>query len=135
VDGLSCGAFHLGGAAIADRGVGAVGVGEAFDVGVQISPGLVSGGVNAVRHTFGFERVEEALHGGIIPAIAFASHGRRDVSRSQGLTISLGGIQGGFNQWSQHPDSGGYDEATQALFGSVCTEKNAFAGTPAGLAK
>jgi hypothetical protein len=95
-------AFHLGGAAVADRGVGAVGVVEAFDVGVQVSPGLVSGGVNAVMHTFGFERVEEALHGGVIPAIVFAAHGRRDVSRSQALTIGLGGVLGGFHRWSQH---------------------------------
>ncbi len=57
----------------------AVGVVEAFDVDEQASPGLFFGGMDAVMDAFGFERVEEALHRCILPAIAFAAHRRGNV--------------------------------------------------------
>jgi hypothetical protein len=69
-----------------------MGVVKAFDVGEQVSPGLFLGGVDAVMDALGFEGVEEALYRGIIPAVAFATHGRGDEGRGQGLTIGLGGV-------------------------------------------
>jgi hypothetical protein len=43
--------------------VQATGIVEALDVSEQIPPRLVTGGVDAVMDTLGFEGVEEALHG------------------------------------------------------------------------
>jgi hypothetical protein len=69
-----------------------VGVIEAFDVGEQVAPGLMPGGIDAVVHTLGFESVEEAFHRCIFPAIAFPAHGGKDVGGSEYLAISFGRV-------------------------------------------
>ena len=48
----------------------ATGIVEALDVSEQIPPRLVTGGVDTVMDTLGFEGVEEALLRGLAPAIA-----------------------------------------------------------------
>ena len=70
----------------------AVGVVEAFYIGKEVSPGLFFGCVDAVMDAFGLERVKEALHRRITPAIALAAHGGRDVGRGQCLPVGLGCI-------------------------------------------
>jgi hypothetical protein len=46
----------------------AMGVVEAFDGSEQIAPGLFFGCVDAMMHSFGLERVEEAFHRRINPS-------------------------------------------------------------------
>src|SRR5665213_2457023 len=76
--GLSRSAFHLGWADVAQCRVQSAGIVEALDVSEQIPPRLGPGGVDAVMDPLGFEGVKEALHGGVVPAVALAAHGRRD---------------------------------------------------------
>ncbi|SSP03654.1 Uncharacterised protein [Acinetobacter pittii] len=61
-----------------------MGIVEALDVSEQVSPRLVSGGVDAVMNAFGLEGVEEALHRGIVPAVALSAHRRGDAGSGQG---------------------------------------------------
>lgn len=54
----------------------ATGIAEALDVSEQIPLRLVTGSLNAVWDTLGFEAVEEALHRGIGAAVTPAAHRR-----------------------------------------------------------
>ena len=74
--GLSRSAFHLGGADIAQSRVQATGIVEALDIAEQIAPGLGAGGVDPMMDSLGLEGVEEALHRGVVPAVALTAHGR-----------------------------------------------------------
>lgn len=66
---------------------------EALDVSEQVPAGLVPGGVDAVLDTLGFEGVDEALQGGIMPAVALSAHERGDAGSGQSRAIGLGGIR------------------------------------------
>jgi hypothetical protein len=59
--------------------VQATGIVEAFDILEEIAPGLVASGVDAVVDTLGLGRVEEDLHGDVIPAVSLAAHGGRNL--------------------------------------------------------
>jgi hypothetical protein len=54
------------------------GIVEAFAVLEQIAPGLVAGGVDPVMHALDLEGVEEALYGGVVPAVCLVAHGGCD---------------------------------------------------------
>lgn len=57
-------------AEIPQRGVPLPEIVEALDVIEQVRFGLISRAVRLVRRSFGLERGEEALHRGIVPAVA-----------------------------------------------------------------
>jgi hypothetical protein len=63
---------------------------DALDVSEQVSPRLVAGGVDTMMDAFGFEGVEEALHGRFVPAVAFSAHGRGNAGSGQCRSIGFG---------------------------------------------
>ena len=82
--GLSRSALGVGWTDIAQGRVQATGIVEALDVLEQIAPGLVAGSVDPVVDPLGLQRVEEALHRGVVPAVALAAHGGGDPLSGQG---------------------------------------------------
>ena len=56
--------------------------------------------VDLVVDALDFERVEEALHRGVVEAVALAAHGRRYPSRGKDLAIAVGSVLGGLNRSS-----------------------------------
>ena len=55
-----------------------------------------------VMDELGFERVEEALHRGIVIAVALAAHRGLEAGGLDHFAIFRRGILGGFNRSSQH---------------------------------
>ena len=51
---------------------------KALDVVEHVSPSFVARAIGFARRALGLQRREEALHGGIVPAIAGAAHGAGD---------------------------------------------------------
>jgi hypothetical protein len=68
------------------------GIVEALDVLEEITSGLIAGGVKAMMDPLGFEGVEEALHGCVVPAVALAAHRRGEARPCQGGAIGFGGV-------------------------------------------
>ena len=65
---------------------------EAFDVGKDIAFGVIPCCILPVMDELGFERVEEALHWGIVVAVGLAAHRSLEAGGPDRLTIILGGI-------------------------------------------
>ena len=57
------------------------------------------------------QRLEEALDGGVVPAIRPPAHGHRDAEDSCQLAVFMTCILGEFNPSSQHIQNGGVHEA------------------------
>ena len=53
----------------------AAGIVEALNVSEQIPSRFGPGGIEAMVDPLGFQGVEGAFHGGIVPAVALAAHG------------------------------------------------------------
>src|SRR3984893_15543391 len=85
--GLSCFYLHLDRADIADGGVTTSSVVEALDVGKDITCGFCPCCIMPVMDELGFERVEEALHRGIVIAVCLAAHRCLESGRLDHLTI------------------------------------------------
>ena len=62
---------------------------EALDEAEHIPPGLGAVVVDAMMDALGLEGVEEALHRGIVPAVALAAHRGRDAGAREGVAIGL----------------------------------------------
>src|SRR6266478_6294111 len=65
---------------------------EAFDIGKDITCGFLSCCIMPVMDELGFERVEEALHRGVVIAIAFAAHRGPEAGGLQQLAILRRGV-------------------------------------------
>jgi hypothetical protein len=63
-----------------------------LDVFEDVLLGFVLCGIVPMVHEFSLERPEEAFDAGIVPAISFAAHARRDEVRGQHLLIWPCGI-------------------------------------------
>src|ERR1700712_4423093 len=98
---LSCFQLHLDRADIADGGVATGSVVEALDVGKDITFGFCPCFILPVVDEFSFESVEEALHRGIVIAVALAAHQCPEAGGLDHLAILRRGILGGFNRSSQ----------------------------------
>jgi len=65
---------------------------EAFDVGKDITRGLCSGCILPVMNELGLERVEEALHRGIVVAVGLAAHRGPEAGGLHHLAVVRRGI-------------------------------------------
>ena len=63
-----------------------------FDIGEHRLPGLGKGLKVRAGDAFRFQRMKKALHGGIIPAVALATHGGEDPMRGEHLLIGAAGV-------------------------------------------
>src|SRR6202022_2796360 len=79
--GLRCFELHIDRADIADGRVTPSSIVEAFNVGKDITCCLLPCCILPVMDQLGFERVKEALHRGIVIAIALAAHRGPEASR------------------------------------------------------
>ena len=60
---------------------------EALDVGEDVAVCLIAGCILAMMNQFGLERVEEALHRGVVVAVGPAAHGRPEAGSLHQLSI------------------------------------------------
>ena len=65
---------------------------EGFDVIEDRARRLGAAGEGASVHEFFFERAPEALHRGVVVAVASAAHARRHVPGGQMLAVRLAGV-------------------------------------------
>ena len=93
-------------AEIADGRVASPRVVETLNVVEHVSACLIAGAVDFARCAFGFERGEEALHGGVVPDVARAAHATDNTIVGHQLLKLLAGVLGGFKWSSQHRDGG-----------------------------
>jgi len=63
-----------------------------FEVFKDLLPGFLPCAVLAMMNEFPFQRAEETLHAGIIPAVASARHASDDSRRGQALLVGRGCI-------------------------------------------
>ena len=67
---------------------------EHFDPFEHVLPGVFSCPIALMMHVFRFQRMEEAFHHGIVPAVPAPTHARRQAVTGQQLAVSGGGILG-----------------------------------------
>jgi len=101
--GLACHPLGLFGGEIPEGGVDTSAIVVAFDVAEQVAPRLVAGGPAMLVDEFDLQRVEEALHGGVIVAVAGAAHGWDGADRAELIDVGLRCELGGLNRSSQRP--------------------------------
>jgi len=65
---------------------------EPLDVVEHVGAAFISGSLNASVQPFGFQRGEEALHGGIIPAVPALAHAAHDPGVGQQHLELLTGV-------------------------------------------
>ena len=87
-----CLPFELYRAQIAQRRVPPPGIIEALDVIKHVGFRLVTRAVHFVRRAFSFQRGEEALHRGIVPAVAGSAHATGHAMVSQQPLEGLTGV-------------------------------------------
>ena len=65
---------------------------EKFNVVEHVGAGLIAGSVDLACRAFGFQRREEAFHGGIVPDVARAAHAAGDAIIGHELLERLAGV-------------------------------------------
>src|SRR5947209_2928503 len=65
---------------------------EDLDVLEDVAPGLIAGLIVTMMDQFSLQAVEEALHGGVVPAVAFAAHRTHHAVLDQLLLIVTGSV-------------------------------------------
>lgn len=70
----------------------ALGIVEPLNVIEHIGPGFIAGSVDLSICTLGLQRGEEAFHGGIVPAVAPATHAALDSLVREQLLKRLAGV-------------------------------------------
>src|SRR6185312_4749733 len=83
-------------------GVPPPGIVKALDVIEHIGFRLISGAVCGSRRALGLQRGKEAFHGGVVPAVAGATHARSKALVREETLERLAGVMGGFNRSTQH---------------------------------
>src|SRR5678809_1663572 len=78
---------------VVNRRVPSLPVVEHFHVIEQADPRIVAGLVVAVHDQFGLERMEEALHGRIVPTITLATHALPDAIAVDDFSVATGGVR------------------------------------------
>lgn len=71
---------------------------EDLEVVEQRRPGLVASAVTSLVDVLDLERGEQAFHGRVVEAIAFAAHGLRDAMPLQHCPVGLGSVLPGFKR-------------------------------------
>ena len=79
-------------AEVADRRVAPLRVVEKFNVVEHVGAGLIAGSVDLACRAFGFQRREEACHGGIVPDVPRAAHAAGDTVIGHELLKLLAGL-------------------------------------------
>jgi hypothetical protein len=75
---------------------------EHFDPFKNILPGLFPSEVAPMIHELRFQRMNEALDHGIVPAVPTPTHARRQAVPGQQLTVPGGGVLGASVRMMQH---------------------------------
>ena len=67
---------------------------EYFDPFENVLPGLFAGPIALMMHVFRFQRMEEAFHHGIVPAVPAPTHTRRQAVLGEQFAVRGGGVLG-----------------------------------------
>ena len=89
-------------ARVSDRRVMPDAVVEPLDIVEHVRLGFVPGAIDLSSDAFGFQRREEAFHGGIVPDVARPAHAAGDATVGHQALELVAGILGGFKRSSQH---------------------------------
>src|SRR4029079_465546 len=86
--------FELGGGAVAEGRMPADSVIEYFDPFENILPGFLASPIALMMHVFCFQRMEEAFHHGIVPAVPAPTHARGQTVLGEQCAVGGGGVLG-----------------------------------------
>jgi hypothetical protein len=100
---------------------------EAFDPVNDVEAGLGTGFVPELIDAFDLQRLEEALHRGIVPAVGPAAHRLQHSEILDQSSVAITRVLGEFNPSSQHFLIGGVDGYKKVGSGSSRTCKDAVA--------
>ena len=84
--------FELGGGTIAEGRMAADSIVEYFDPFENVLPGFLAGPIALMMHVFRFQRMEEAFHHGIVPAVPAPTHARRQAVFGEQCAVGGGGV-------------------------------------------
>ena len=86
--------FELGGRVIAEGRMPADSVIEYLDPFKNVLPGFFAGPIPLMMHVFRFQRMEEAFHDGIVPAVSAPTPARCQAVRGKQFAVLGGGVLG-----------------------------------------